>query len=136
MTQDDRSIDLKTFLLDKIESNDKRYEQRFESSSEALKKALEAADRAVNKAELANEKRFDSVNEFRATLSDQQITFVRSNEFKLMFDGLTEKIDLLQNQVISLQGRSTGKSDMMGYIVGGIGIASTIITIIFYIFKP
>lgn len=71
----------------KIDANDKRYEQRFADSEKAVNAALSAADKAVAsalqaakeaviKAELANEKHFDSVNEFRKTLGDQANGFV------------------------------------------------------------
>jgi hypothetical protein len=42
--------------------------------------ALTAAEKAVTKAEVATEKRFESVNEFRLTLSDQTKTFVSRGE--------------------------------------------------------
>ena len=42
--------------------------------------ALQAAEKAVTKAELAAEKRFESVNEFRNQLKDQTGTFITRNE--------------------------------------------------------
>jgi len=42
--------------------------------------ALNSAEKAVTKAETATEKRFESVNEFRLTLSDQTKTFVTRGE--------------------------------------------------------
>lgn len=47
-----------------------------EGTREAAKIAMDAAERASAKADTAFEKRMDGVNEFRATLSDQQGTFI------------------------------------------------------------
>lgn len=41
---------------------------------------FDAVEKAVETADAANEKRLDSVNEFRATLTDQQKTFITRAE--------------------------------------------------------
>src|SRR4026209_1908109 len=103
-----------------IASNDKRYEQRFDASQkalevgfaaakaavdasfaaqkEAINAALAAADRAVTKAELPTAKRFESVNECRGTLDNQQRTLIPRSEVDKMFQAMTEKVDRLQKQ--------------------------------------
>lgn len=43
---------------------------------------LDAMQEAVRVADAANEKRLDSVNEFRASLSDQQATFVTKEQVR------------------------------------------------------
>lgn len=53
-----------------------RNEQRFQAQEKAVIAAMLSADRAVAKAEAASEKRFESVNEFRGTLSDQVRLFI------------------------------------------------------------
>lgn len=63
------SISLKEYFDSQILEKEKRYEQRFLSQQDA-----------VLKAEAATEKRFESVNEFRDTLKDQQITFATKTE--------------------------------------------------------
>jgi len=55
-------------------------EQRFKAQEQAVAFALQAAEKAVTKAELAAEKRFESVNEFRNQLKDQTGTFITRNE--------------------------------------------------------
>ena len=55
-------------------------EQRFRAQEQAVAFALQAAEKAVTKAELAAEKRFESVNEFRNQLKDQTGTFITRNE--------------------------------------------------------
>jgi hypothetical protein len=43
-----------------------------DASKEAVTAAMASAEKAVLKADQANEKRFDAVNEFRAAMKDQQ----------------------------------------------------------------
>lgn len=49
---------------------------------------FEAMQEAVKVADAANEKRLDSVNEFRASLSDQQATFVTKEQVRWTFTAL------------------------------------------------
>jgi hypothetical protein len=110
-----------THLSAVVESNDKRYEQRFDASQKALQlsfdaqkdainaafaaqreavnAALSAADRAVQKAELASDKRFEGVNEFRATLADQQRTLIPRAEVDVIVRGLNMQIDALEKRL-------------------------------------
>lgn len=89
-----------------ITANDKNYNQRFDNVLQATKAALDAADRAVSKAESATEKRFESVNEFRQTLSDQASKFIIRSEFDLVVDRLEQDI---KNLVITRADMLTTK---------------------------
>src|SRR5687768_2375402 len=85
-----------------LAANDRRYEQRFADQQTAVNTALSAAKEAVNaamlaanaavtKAETAYDKRFEAVNEFRGTLSDQQRTLMPRAEAELRLDTLEQK---------------------------------------------
>jgi hypothetical protein len=93
-------------LLDHVKAllgeMDLRYQQRFEAQTSAINAALQAAKEAVTKAEIATEKRFAGVNEFRQTLSDQASTFVNRAEFT----ALKERMD--RNE-----GRSSGAGTVL-----------------------
>ena len=90
-------VSLKEFLLALMKERDQRYEQRFAGIDKILDKqdefaritditvAMNASEKAILKAETATERRFESVNEFRSQLADQQITFVRKPEVDLRF---------------------------------------------------
>jgi hypothetical protein len=73
-------VSLRDHLESMMEERDKRYDQRFEDSKEAISAALAASKEAVVKAELATEKRFDAVNEFRGALSDAQSRYITKSE--------------------------------------------------------
>ena len=96
---------LRVYLLALIKAKDARYAERFESSQIALSAAL-AAQRlsvdaaltaqkeAVRKAETSSEKRFESVNEFRLTLSDQQRTLMPRTEVLTLIKTTEDKLDV------------------------------------------
>jgi hypothetical protein len=121
------------------DERDKRYEQRFmaqeqstktafESQQLAMAAALAAADRAVAKAEVATEKRFDSVNEFREQLKDQANTLMTRSESDARMSSMTEKIDRLTNRADMRDGKGDGLTSGWGFLVGGIGILCVIIS--------
>lgn len=130
-------VDLKTYFNDRINGviqlmaeKDKNYNQRFDNVVEATKSALAAADRAVSKAEIATEKRFEGVNEFRKTLSDQQVTFMPRAEIQILHDSLSEKIAKVDNRVSLIEGNKTGLSQGWGWAVGVLGIIIAVVTIL------
>jgi hypothetical protein len=91
---------------ERLKDMDLRYQQRFDAQQRALEDALQsvkeatradldAAKEAVNKAEKSNERRFDSVNEFRAQLADQASTFMTRREAEARLGALMEKLESL-----------------------------------------
>jgi hypothetical protein len=107
--------------------------QRFEAQEKAVAAALAAAKEAVAKAEGAAEKRFDSVNEFRGNLKDQQATFIPRTEVDVRFKSIEAKIadnEMRINQIVS---RAEGSAQLwQGITVAlGIGIAATTLIIAF-----
>jgi len=90
-------------LLEKIvalrqlmDERDRRYEERFEATDQKTSLALTASEKAVTKAEVATEKRFDAQNEFRGQLKDQASTFVPRAEADSKFRNLEEKIESIK----------------------------------------
>jgi hypothetical protein len=54
-----------------MDERDHRYEERFRAMDEKTSLALNASEKAVTKAEVAQEKRFDNTNEWRAAMQDR-----------------------------------------------------------------
>jgi len=149
--------DYRVVFQDAQDAADKRYEQRFEASQnaivlgfagqkaavdaafaaqkEAINAALAAADRAVTKAELATEKRFESVNEFRGTLDNQQRTLIPRSEVDVLVKGLDEKISNLTKQMDQLQAERRGVVGGWGYAVGAAGLALTLFSLVMVLWK-
>jgi hypothetical protein len=110
---------------ERFAEKDKRDEQRFAAQSEAVAAALLSQEKAVVKAETANEKRFESVNEFRKTLSDQTSSFPSRVELH----ALAERVTDLATRLDKSEGRSTGLGDgtklliqFAGLLIAAIGL--------------
>ena len=91
-------ITLKEFVLGIVDERERKYEQRFqaidksladlsiavkdsiESANTVTKDALSAAYANIAASNASVDKRFDTVNEFRAQLADQQETFARKSD--------------------------------------------------------
>lgn len=124
---------LRTFYDTVLTERDDRYDQRHLASEQAVQVALEtlsreftervlqvrnetvlamtAAEKAIAKAEMATEKRFESVNEFRAQQADIITTFARKSEIDTRMIGLTEKVDSYHQQGIHLAATTMPRAE-------------------------
>jgi hypothetical protein len=132
-----------THLTDVGDERDRRYEQRFVAQALATDAALAAAERAVLKAEAAAEKRFEGVNEFRATLSDQQRTLIPRAEVEVMLRGINDKISALEKtQDADRAQRDADRAERMGvkggwgYAVGLAGVLIAILGVLSRLVRP
>jgi hypothetical protein len=90
-----------------------------ERHADTVALALAASDKAVTKAEIATEKRFESVNEFRQTLSDQTKTFLARTEFMAELKAIEERQSSLAEAVKAIQiwqGNITGRLAVMASV--------------------
>jgi hypothetical protein len=125
---------------------DLRYQQRFDaqgqaleaallSAKEAVQTALTAAEKAVVKAETATEKRFESVNEFRATLSDQAASFPSRVELR----ALADTVSILRDEVTALRSETRGSTATRStlFAVGGLIVAviSTAVIVLSFLLR-
>jgi hypothetical protein len=85
-------------LRDVIDERDHRYEDRFRATDEKTSLALNSSEKAVTKAEVAMEKRFDNTNEWRAAMQDRDRNQVPRTEIDQRFSALKQQ----QNWVIAL----------------------------------
>ncbi len=92
--------------------------------------ALAAADKAVAKAETATERRFESVNEFRQTLSDQTRSFLSKVEFDAVRDANAVRIADLASRLDKTEGKTVGLNAGWVYLIGGISVAATLASLI------
>ena len=99
---------LERHVEDTIIAMDRRIEQRFDANDKSFTAALITAKEAVEKAEVANAKRFDSVNEFRGQLTDQAATFLTKDVSEQQFMRSAEDIDQVRNDVSALRREWAG----------------------------
>ncbi len=109
----------------------------------AVAAALSAAERAAAKADSAMEKRFDAVNEFRATLSDQAAHLLPRAEFNAQFSGLLDRVGIISEQLNTLAAKTEGKregiggtgSTILSFIVGTAAVVAILLSTATY-FRP
>jgi len=108
---------------------------RFDAQKEAVNAALAASDRAVNKAEMASEKRFDSVNEFRAALNDSARLLMPRLECEQRFSALEKMISDLKTTVEANSNKDEGKNLGFLKVVTGISLLANLVLITYYFSK-
>ncbi len=101
-------------------------EERIKAVSDTASAASENADKAVSKAETAAEKRFESVNEFRNTLSDQQRNLMPRDEANIRFESLTHEIRGAQHIIEGMRAEQKGIVGGWGYAIGVVGFVLTL----------
>jgi len=117
---------LKEFLVSLIDERDKRYEQRFNEHEKSNTSGFNAAKEAVLKAEAATEKRFEGVNEFRATLADQQHTLMPRAEVELSIKAINDKLTLLSGYDTKQTGEKVGVKMGWSWAVAILALAAAV----------
>ncbi len=113
---------LEVHLSNKVAALDRFCQSSFTQSKERIDLALAAADKAVAKAEIATDKRFEGVNEFRAALVDSNALFMPRKEFQVQHDSLSAKVSLLTDVVTRMESRGVGSKESTTSIGSWIGI--------------
>jgi predicted transcriptional regulator len=107
-----------------------------DAHAERVGLALAAADKAVSKAETATEKRFESVNEFRQTLSDQTRSFISRVEFEAVRDNTAARITDLASRLDKTEGKTVGLNAGWIYLLGGLSVAAALVSLVVLILRP
>ncbi len=111
--------ELRRLLDERYATQTKALDAAFASAERAVQTAREAQDRATQKAEIATEKRFESVNEFRAQLTDQAATFMSRSEsdarradYNSRIAALAEKLEAETSRIAEVEIRLTSRMDL------------------------
>lgn len=99
---------------------------RFEAQEKAVEAALASADRAVQKAETASDKRFESMNEFRAALDDSGRLNMPRAEAEQQFRATAEKIDELTTRMNARDEQGRGLSGGWSMLIAAVGLAAVL----------
>lgn len=121
----------------RFQDRDKAVEAALLSAERAVAAALTAAKEAVAKAEVAQEKRLDSVNEFRAQLADLIRTLMPRAEAEQRIatngdkiDTLDARIDKTEARIDRTEGKSTGLSTAWAVAIGAVGLVASIVIVL------
>jgi hypothetical protein len=126
-------VSLREYLHAEIQAVERRSEARFESMQRAVDLALEATER-----------RFEGVNEFRATLSDQAANFVTRDAMTALGEKLQASIDrnasdlrALSQKIDLREGEESGaritKGTLYSALIGATLILGVIIALANYL---
>jgi uncharacterized phage infection (PIP) family protein YhgE len=100
-----------------------------------IRSELRSIKEAVDKALAASEKRFDSVNEFRNTLKDQQTGLITRTEADAEFRAMRDKIDSLTTRLNLTEGNKSGLKEGWLIVIGAVGLVGGAVGIISVIIK-
>jgi hypothetical protein len=161
MTAEEKNVETLRVLVEGLNDKfkimmdeaEKRNGQRFDAQQEAVATAMTAAEKAVvaamaaaekavTKAEAAAEKRFESVNEFRKTLSDQTNSFLTRNEYAAQHAALVEKVDALlirmlgmDKKVDGIQERGFGRNDTWVILATVVALLISVASVVVHLYK-
>lgn len=110
-------------LLSVANERERSMNQRFADTEKAVSAALAAAKEAVAKAEAAAEKRYESLNEFRGTLKDQQAMLMPRAEVNALLKSIEDKQRANDERLTQLISRAEGVNwliGMIGAMIGGV----------------
>jgi hypothetical protein len=100
------------------------------ASDKAVAAAFDSSKEAIGKAEAFNEKRFDILTEAVSEIRSTRQGFITRSEFDTLRTSTSEKIDDLKTYRDTTQGNNQGKTNLVGWIFGGLGAVATLITIV------
>ncbi len=98
-------------------------EQRHHSQAQAIEASRSASQMAIDKAENAMERRFDSINEFREQLSDQTRTYMPRAEYEAKHSAINARIDSIDSRLTLAEGRSSGIQASWAVLIAVLTIA-------------
>jgi predicted phage tail protein len=97
---------MRGMLNERYSTQTKALDKAFEAQQEAMTVALANAAAAVTKAETATDKRFESVNEFRAQLADQTASFMNRAEGEVRLSAINDRLDRVDTVTTSQISRA------------------------------
>lgn len=124
------TVTLREYVDTRFEAQDKAVAAALSAAKEAVAAALAAQEKAVVKAEMASEKRFEGVNEFRASLNDQSRLLMPRSEFEQVIKAMAEKLDDAAKRINSRDDQGKGASGLWVFIIGAISLMSAIAAIV------
>jgi hypothetical protein len=109
--------------------------EKFASQERALQAAMASSEKAIIKAEAATEKRFDSVNEFRAQLKDQSLTFITRHEVDQRLSAIEKRLSSHEKDQADTTSETHGKTSITGplWALGGAVMTSVFAGVIIWL---
>jgi chromosome segregation ATPase len=127
-------VKLKAYLLHIIRLNDEKYEQRFRAQEESYKQRLDAleksivvsfaaAQRAEDKADAAQMRKNESLNEMRGMAEDFNKNAMPRAEAMVQFDRMKERLDRNEKDISDVSARGAGLKAGWGWAAAVVALA-------------
>lgn len=113
-----------------IDSADRQAATRVSALNDLVQQQFDSTREAVSKAEAANEKRFESVNAFRAQLGDQAAQFLPREVADAQFVELRKAIGLNTTRLDQQAGKQVGSTTTYGAMLAAASLIVTIVVLI------
>ena len=124
---------IKVYFEHRLEALDRTYAEQVEQVRREVKAALAASDKAITKQELAAEKRFESVNEFRAQLADQSNTFMPREVADATFAAILSRLNAIENFQAKESGKGVGAADLRVWALAAITFLGGLVVLANYL---
>jgi hypothetical protein len=122
-----------------IEAQIAQVHANIQAQKDLVDTTFDASKEAIRKAENANEKRFESINDFRAQLGDQQRQLVPRElfeqaqvEHRRRSDALTDLVQNTSTRVAEIEARGGGEkdqaADFKSTVAIGIGLSAILVS--------
>jgi hypothetical protein len=135
MNEDTCALAARISALEKmLNEREERTKERFVFIEKNINIAMASADKAISKSEMAVEKRFDSVNEFRQTLADQAAHLMPRSEYQVQHIALVDRVEESIERLNTMENRGVGRRDASvnigSSITFGMGVAGFVLWIL------
>ena len=87
-------------------------------------------DAVTDKEWYTNKELYEMMVDLSKGLEKTNAELVKTQTMIRDYNGLRERLDKCEQQVDEFVGKSSGSKDMWGYIVGAIGIASFVLSLV------
>ncbi len=121
---------LKEYFERRFVENDKVIIAALAAAKELVSTAQTAADRAVQKAEVASEKRFEGVNEFRGAMEDMQRGLMPRKEVEVLLTGLEAKINGVDAKISLIAANINEVRNQKVGVAAGWGWAAAVVAMV------
>lgn len=112
-----------------LESLKEHFEARLNEWDKRLDQRFESQEKAIHTANTANEKRLDSVNEFRGQLKDQSGDFMRKVQADERFTAIEARMKIMEDAALKIVGKGTGSQQLWVIILAVVGLVAGLIGI-------
>jgi hypothetical protein len=128
-------ISLKEYFEHRINTLKEYIDIKFQSLEKELRTYQDSNDVNLKSALISMDKRLESMNEFRQTITDQANKYFTKAEHEVWKEKIEQDIQSLRDFKLTIDTKASARSVTTGYILSGIAILISFIGMILTILK-